>query len=870
MRRRFLSYFPLLVLFLLWFLLVYKNFTAGTWLTGWDNLHPEFNFPLNISRSLSAVWQEYQGLGLLGGMAHAADLPRQLILWATSMVLPQHLIRYFWTFLMLLIGPLGVYFLFKNKLAGLVSSLFYLLNLATVQYFFTPFDVFVSFYGFLPWLIAFATQYLREGGRKNLLIFLLVTFFATPSFYVQTLFVVYIAVLSLILLEYLLREGSWKRTAALIAIIFTVNSYWLLPVSYFTLTNSQVLYQSHINSIGTPETELLNKARSNFSDIVNLKGYWLDYYDLGKDGKFDYLYSDWINHLNDPLVSKLGIGLFGIAVVGFFLSVFSKKSLLRFSGLPLVLLVYLMLGNHDWLSRFPIVVEMFRNSFTKWSVAAAFIFSLGIGSFIFFLGKFLKSLILIPALLVVVASVYITRPAFGGKLISDRVELSIPQEYFQVFDYFKDKPQDGRIATLPIQSFWGWIFTNWGYRGGGFVWYGIRQPALDRNFDVWSKNNENFYDEANFAIYSNNPGLFKDVLKKYQVSYLLLDESIVNSDNVGDISFIGKTKDFLARIPEIKEAKRFGFLTVYETNLVNTEFFVSVADNLTSNVPPIYGRRISWVDSNVPIKDRTIETFAADRGLSQAKNCDLKAKGTVSKARNGGFTYKAENGGIECDFLNYDNVAYNRGYVLHIKGENKAGRGLKIYLQNWQTQKIEIQELLPTGKFDVNFLLLPQNYSGSGYTLNLETRSFGNIASENVVSQIEFIPVSANGLINLGSLEGPSLQGNLEVRNVKKYGTWLYKVETTGEGLLELGQGYEQGWIALQVKSSKFKIQSLEHLKVNSWANGWVLSQPSTVNRQQLTVIIVYWPQLLEYLGFVFLVGTFPAILAWPERSRTA
>jgi len=75
------------LLFLLSSLLCLANFTNGTYLTGWDNLQIELSFAINLERAFNAVWQEYQGLGLLGGMAHGADLLRQLFLWPFSLFL---------------------------------------------------------------------------------------------------------------------------------------------------------------------------------------------------------------------------------------------------------------------------------------------------------------------------------------------------------------------------------------------------------------------------------------------------------------------------------------------------------------------------------------------------------------------------------------------------------------------------------------------------------------------------------------------------------------------------------------------------------------------------------------------------------------
>ena len=109
------------------------NYTPGTWLTGWDNLHPEFDFKMNVMRSIFSVWQEYQGLGLLAGMAHASDLPRQLFLWGISFIIPDSLLRYFFQFLMLYVGTIGSYVFLKkiiqNRFISFLGALFYLLNL---------------------------------------------------------------------------------------------------------------------------------------------------------------------------------------------------------------------------------------------------------------------------------------------------------------------------------------------------------------------------------------------------------------------------------------------------------------------------------------------------------------------------------------------------------------------------------------------------------------------------------------------------------------------------------------------------------------------------------------------------------------------
>ena len=105
-----------IIVFLIVAVLFWKNYIPGTWLIGWDNLLPEFNFKVNIlDRSIWSTWQEYQGLGIQAGNAHAADLLHQLGLYLLSFFLAPDILRYIYHFLALFIGGIGMYELLKRK-----------------------------------------------------------------------------------------------------------------------------------------------------------------------------------------------------------------------------------------------------------------------------------------------------------------------------------------------------------------------------------------------------------------------------------------------------------------------------------------------------------------------------------------------------------------------------------------------------------------------------------------------------------------------------------------------------------------------------------------------------------------------------------
>lgn len=882
---------------------------------GWDSLVPELNFKLNIARSLSAVWQDYQGVGLLGGMGHAADLPRELLLWVFSFALPQSFLRYVWTFLMLAAGPLGTYFLISRVLvkdkgwagsfAGFAGAVFYLFNLATVQTFYVPFETFTSFFGFFPWLLFFALGYLEDGGKRKILSFFLFSLLAVCAFYVQTLFVVYAIFLAVFAIEAIIRhkKSGLKRSTSLSFATLLSNSFWLLPVLYFTLTSGWIPGASHINSIATPETQYMNQARGNFNDIVQFKGYWFDYYDWfpqeNTKGSYDYMYKNWIAYDQNPLVGKVSLALFVVSIAGLLLSLFGKQTVYGASLLVLAAVSYFFLAGanppsgevYQFLSgKIPLFADIFRNTFTKWAVPLALVVSMGLGYFVYCLAGFVKGkmkvfLSFVFSFSLVFAAVFTVLPVFSGNLISKSMEVNLPNSYLETVDYFKGVDHSQRIADFPLTDFWGWHFSSLGlpagrqgYEGSGFLWYGIPQPMLDRTFDVWSPNNEGFYSEISRAVGARNSSELSYVLNKYQVSYILFDGNInepANPDWPGQMS---QQKDFLESSGLAHQVKQFDNIFIYKTNLQGgPNAFISTPESDYSGEYVAIGQMSQTPD--------IAETFPDNQGYSQAHNCDLKGQGNVAKKKiDGGNYYEADGGASSCDYFYYPTLDLSKAYKMRITGNNIAGRSLKFYLYDVSSRQNILEELLPSGSFDESYYIYPtakEKSIGTRYTLNVETRSFGDIGSANAVTGIEFYPV------DFGYLDNPiSIVNNLKVTGVQKYGTWGYKVDAQGYGLMQLGQGYETGWKAFPTLNFQFTIfnlqlklqlpdfkHELDHVKVNSWANGWLVGQSQSESvktgqsqlkpasesagfqpipagsKQFLTVYILFWPQILEWGG---------------------
>lgn len=615
MKKLLLKFWSPLLLFLLVTVLVLANFSPDTFLSGWDNLHSEFNPLMNLERAWQSAWQEYQGLGLLAGMAHSADLFRQLIFLPLTLFLPVSLFRYVWHFLMIMVGVLGSFYLFKfflrkqnnqNLLAFLGAS-FYLLNFGTVQNFYVTFEPFAAFYAFLPLLLLFLLKifYEKTFFKRNLLIFSILSVLASSMAYVQTIFVVYFSLVCLVFLfHFLQNKTDFKKILSLFILILAINSFWLLNVLHFTLDSSELLADSKGKAMSNDVLILKNQAFADYSHLAKLQGFWLDQTDFDQYGNTVYLFDVWKTHFSNPVVTVLAFGFFALLLLGLW-QLFRKKVANRYFIFSAFLLSTWMMALEVFpfnflthiVQKIPLFNEMFRINFTKWIVPFSLFYSLllvfGLALIFSLLKKrFLKLLL---SLLFFAALIFYSLPSFQGHFFYERLRVKIPESYFELFAYFKTIPQSSRIANLPQHSFYGWQWNDWGYRGSGFLWYGIKQPILDRAFDVWSEEDEGYYWQLQTALDKKDVKMLENVLEEYDVDYLLLDTSIVNRNTIKPFNY-QSIKDLLAGSSKIKFIQEFAPVALYAFNDQENsreKDFISLYENL-----PIINNdyRLAWSD----------------------------------------------------------------------------------------------------------------------------------------------------------------------------------------------------------------------------------------------------------------------------------
>jgi len=697
--RSIREHFFVIIIVLITVILAWNNYTPGTFLSGWDTLHLEFNFGLNFQRLFFGVFRPEQGLGAVTAHSHMSDLPRVILLYIFDQFIPLSFLRYSYIFLNLILGPIGMYYflqkiVLKNKIASFLGGLFYLLNLGTMQQFVVPFEMFTTQYAMLPWIFLFATQYLQSEGksRKSLILFALVMLFSAPMAYAATLWYITFACLFLYLfalsLPTLIKKNliAFKKATSLILLSLLINSFWILPNIYFVLTSGARVTYANINILFSPQAFLYNKEFGNLKDIALIKNFLFDWGAYIEGNRFENLLSVWIDYLNKPYVTAIGFLFASVAVLGLIYTIV-KKNKIGLSFFPVLILVLFFLINDNpptsFLYRFlenvvPLFKEAFR--FPADKVLGIFIlvfsiyFALGQMAIISLVKKLpsfsIKFGLIFQVVFISGLLIYYMMPAFNGNLISPLMRIKIPNYYFDMFSYFNHQKDNGRIANLPIQSPWGWEYYNWypstgastelsrmssgqaykpSFQGAGFIWFGIKQPILNRDFDRWNPLNEQYYKEMSYAVYSKKDDLFKAIIEKYNIHYILLDENVIAPQNDSRILYYKELDEFLKNLEKqnfLKKDAQFGKIKIFK--VVDNPSYAYLIDNY-AKVSPNSG---SYYEDFAYIKYKNYITWEKTEGATFYPLRDLiDTQGRLLKDN-----IKMSQEGAEINFKKQDNT----------------------------------------------------------------------------------------------------------------------------------------------------------------------------------------------------------------------
>lgn len=607
-----------LVLILFW-----SNYIPGTYLTGWDNVHPEFSLGDYTRRVVFGAWQEQMGTGGPEAQGYSSEIFRMPIIFLLQLILPMSLIRYVFVFLTLWVGGLGIYYYLKNywlvykddkkigKYAPWLATLgavFYILNPFTLQQYYIIFEMFGVKFAILPWLLIVIHKLSENFNTKNLLLFFIVQLLIAPSAHTQTVF--YLGMLfSCVYALFINMKSShvWKSfkfASIVFGLTLFAHSYWFIPNVYFALNNSHYVVESRANRIFNFESLWSIRSAGDWQSFFTGIHYLFEWKDFNfATGEHEYIFAEWDEYYDQNPLAKIILMMIGISIVlGLIATIWNKKvGTKRFA----VVLTYLGSVALIWIDLFPtrylvellyknsIFFEMFRNPFTKLNMLMAFLWPalmlqlLVAIIWLFGKQKAVKQSWLVLGLIGLVGSGVIISmwPAFQSQLINEKLRVSYPEQYFEMFEYMRTRNRHYRTLELPHFSN-EWEYYLWeqngqisGYQGMGFRSFGSMQPVLNVDFARWIGATDSFYHELGAALDARNSEHLRDIFDKYHVQLVIVD------DNRVDQYFPEKT------YPSHRVLQNAGFETVWNReNLSIYERMEQADESRYSNlvIPPTY------------------------------------------------------------------------------------------------------------------------------------------------------------------------------------------------------------------------------------------------------------------------------------------
>jgi len=282
------------------------------------------------------------------------------------------------------------------------------------------------------------------------------------------------------------------------------------------------------------------------------------------------------------------------------------------------------------------------------------------------------------------------------------------------------------------------------------------------------------------------------------------------------------------------------------------------------------------------------------------KSCDQFNTGDISNENineNGkDYLRLTSLGSSNCLDFDLPNLTQKISYLVSVENRNIEGKSLLFSVINKNSQRSDIETYLPKGFSGTSYFILPpMEEFGRGYNLHFDNISIGRVKTVNDLGKITVNPIPYRFLTGM-KIVNNQITNNREqitdnIDEVVHPNPSYYQISLSNSPevslpqsnntTLILSQAYDKGWkayemscqlpvISCQIKKSfpfLFGKEIKDRVMVNNWENGWNL-QPTTYNLQPTTIIIIYLPQYLEYLGFGLLgIALFTILRRTPRSS---
>lgn len=531
------SKYPNIIFLLITAIIVLINLRPGFLILGNDNFSPEIDPKLTLTRSLfSPAWRTHRALGIPSDSEQADIFRTTLFNIFNFFKTPNWAISQFYIFFTLYVAMWSFSKLAQkvlkqeeNKILQTFAGIFYISSLLGIWIYFSPVHLFLAAYAFSPLVLLSVKSYVQKPSPGSMFLIILSSFFFATTGLTATMFITAFGTIVLFSSTFFItNKGKIKHTLIGLSVVFITNLFWILPFGTYVISNTKDLENSLIYRKITPAT-IQNEVKYNTAlNTLTYKYSWIHTQEEG--GLYAFSFRNW--YAQNPL-SYIFI-LFPLLLAGASLYFIVKNKRNDLIALPIITFIgwfFIKGGNpplgfvFSFLQKtFPTYFgQVFRWQSSKfWPLLGLTIPILSSFGFIEIYKKInKKNIYLIISGILLITNMF---PLFAGSFIRDKAYVKIPDDYYSLAQYLKEEDPNGRIYASPEANTLYFRNYDWGFWGSVMLNYLLPNPVVEKALVIGSQEAENGFRLLSNAYHSENPDVFVNALKLYDIKYVLSDK----------------------------------------------------------------------------------------------------------------------------------------------------------------------------------------------------------------------------------------------------------------------------------------------------------------------------------------------------------
>lgn len=260
-----------------------------------------------------------------------------------------------------------------------------------------------------------------------------------------------------------------------------------------------------------------------------------------------------------------------------------------------------------------------------------------------------------------------------------------------------------------------------------------------------------------------------------------------------------------------------------------------------------------WIEDNTFFVE--IPKVLAIDLLNYLESCS-NTYATYKKLEGGVIRLDSKKGSSSCTKKVFSDLSRKNAFVLSVDTDKIFGRASELVIQDYTNKSVILNTRLEDGR---HHIFIPKGATDSlGFEIIFDSDGYKNIASQNDISSARLYYFPVNEIQDIHFVYENTLLSNTVSKSIipDQKSTFRYQfkaINSNSSSLIALDQSFHPGWIAARSDSlfSPFFGERLEHVTVNGWANGWILPEECDI---ECPITIVFWPQYLQYAGYLPLI----------------